>query len=122
MTLIKIQVAPGIDKQNTEYGAEGRWIDCDNVRFRYGLPEKIGGWVKTTTEALVGAARGIINWFSLDGDQYLITGTNKKLYVYQNQAFHDITPIRVSGASITEFTTTSGSTSVTVTDATHGAI
>ena len=88
MTLIKIQVAPGIDKQNTETGAEGRWIDCDNVRFRYGLPEKIGGWAKTTAEALVGAARGIINWFSLDGDQYLMTGTNKKLYVYQNQAFH----------------------------------
>ena len=63
MTLIKIQVAPGIDKQNTETGAEGRWIDCDNVRFRYGLPEKIGGWAKTTSEALVGAARGIINWF-----------------------------------------------------------
>ena len=86
------------------------------------LPEKIGGWAKTTTEALVGAARGIINWFSLDGDQYLMTGTNKKLYVYQNQVFYDITPIRVSGASITEFTTTSGSTTVTVTDATHGAI
>ena len=122
MTLVKVQVAPGIDKQNTEYGAEGRWIDCDNVRFRYGLPEKIGGWAKTTTEALVGAARGIINWFSLDGDQYLMTGTNKKLYVYQNQVFYDITPIRVSGASITEFTTASGSTTVTVTDATHGAI
>ena len=122
MTLVKVQVAPGIDKQNTEYGAEGRWIDCDNVRFRYSLPEKIGGWAKTTAEALVGAARGIITWFSLDGDQYLMTGTNKKLYVYQNQAFHDITPIRVSGASITEFTTTSGSTTVTVTDATHGAI
>ncbi len=122
MTLIKIQVAPGIDKQNTEYGAEGRWIDCDNVRFRYGLPEKIGGWAKTTPEALVGAARGIITWFSLDGDAYLITGTNKKLYVYQNQAFHDITPIRETGASITNFTTASGSTSVTVTDATHGAV
>ena len=115
MTLIKIQVAPGIDKQNTEYGAEGRWIDCDNVRFRYGLPEKIGGWAKTTPEALLGAARGIINWFSLDGDQYLITGTNKKLYVYQNQAFHDITPIRATGSSITNFTTTNGSTTVTVT-------
>ncbi len=122
MTLIKIQVAPGIDKQNTEYGAEGRWIDCDNVRFRYGLAEKIGGWAKTTPEALVGAARGIITWFSLDGDAYLITGTNKKLYVYQNQAFHDITPIRETGASITNFTTASGSTSVTVTDATHGAV
>jgi hypothetical protein len=122
MTLIKVQVAPGIDKQDTEYGAEGRWIDCDNVRFRYGLPEKIGGWSKVSTSALVGAARGIITWFSLDGDQYAITGTNKKLYAYQNQAWYDITPIRESGASITNFTTTSGSTSVTVTDASHGAI
>jgi hypothetical protein len=122
MTLIKVQVAPGIDKQDTEYGAEGRWIDCDNVRFRYGLPEKIGGWAKVSTSALVGAARGIITWFSLDGDQYTITGTNKKLYVYQNQAWYDITPIRESGASITNFTTTNTSTSVTVTDATHGAI
>ena len=122
MSLIKVQVSPGIDKQNTETGAEGRWVDCDNVRFRYGLPEKIGGWAKTTGEALLGAARGIINWFSLDGDQYLMTGTNKKLYVYQNQAFHDITPIRETGASITNFTTTNTSTSVTVTDATHGAV
>ena len=122
MTLIKVQVAPGIDKQDTEYGAEGRWIDCDNVRFRYGLPEKIGGWSKVSTSALVGAARGIVTWFSLDGDQYTITGTNKKLYVYQNQAWYDITPIRESGASITNFTTIDTSTSVTVTDATHGAI
>mgnify|MGYP005987464749 FL=1 len=122
MTLVKVQVAPGIDKQDTEYGAEGRWIDCDNVRFRYGLPEKIGGWSKVSTSALVGAARGIVTWFSLDGDQYAITGTNKKLYVYQNQAWYDITPIRESGASITNFTTINGSTSVTITDATHGAI
>jgi len=122
MTLIKVQVAPGIDKQDTEYGAEGRWIDCDNVRFRYGLPEKIGGWSKVSTSALVGAARGIVTWFSLDGDQYTITGTNKKLYAYQNQEWYDITPIRESGASITNFTTTNTSTSVTVTDATHGAI
>jgi len=122
MTLVKVQVAPGIDKQDTEYGAEGKWIDCDNVRFRYGLPEKIGGWSKVSTSALVGAARGIVTWFSLDGDQYTITGTNKKLYAYQNQEWYDITPIRESGASITNFTTTNTSTSVTVTDATHGAI
>ena len=55
MPLSKLQIAPGIDKQNTEYGAEGRWVDCDNVRFRYGLPEKIGGWEKVTSDALVGA-------------------------------------------------------------------
>ena len=122
MTLIKVQVAPGVDKQDTEYGAEGRWTNTDNVRFRYGLPEKIGGWAKVTSDALVGAARGIITWFSLDGDQYAITGTNKKLYVYQNGAWSDITPIRVTGASITDFTTTDTSTTVKVTDAAHGAI
>ena len=122
MTLIKVQVAPGVDKQDTEYGAEGRWTNTDNVRFRYGLPEKIGGWSKVTSDALVGAARGIVTWFSLDGDQYAITGTNKKLYVYQNGAWYDITPIRVTGASITDFTTTDTLTTVTVTDALHGAI
>jgi hypothetical protein len=122
MTLIKVQVAPGVDKQSTEYGAEGRWTNTDNVRFRYGLPEKIGGWAKVTSDALVGAARGIITWFSLDGDQYAITGTNKKLYVYQNGSWYDITPIRSTGASITDFTTTDTSTSVTATDASHGAI
>jgi len=68
MPLIKVQIAPGVDKQDTEYGAEGRWTNTDNVRFRYGLPEKIGGWAKVTSDALVGAARGIITWFSLDGD------------------------------------------------------
>jgi len=122
MTLIKVQVAPGVDKQSTEYGAEGRWTNTDNVRFRYGLPEKIGGWAKVTSDALVGAARGIITWFSLDGDQYAITGTNKKLYVYQNGSWYDITPIRSTGASITDFTTTDTLTTVTATDALHGAI
>ena len=122
MTLIKVQVAPGVDKQSTEYGAEGRWTNTENVRFRYGLPEKIGGWAKVTSDALVGAARGIVTWFSLDGDQYAITGTNKKLYVYQNGSWYDITPIRSTGASITDFTTTDTSTSVTATDASHGAI
>ena len=122
MPLNKFIFQPGINREGTDYDNEGGWFDSNLIRFKNGRPQKIGGWAKTTAEALVGAARGIISWFSLDGDQYLMTGTNKKLYVYQNQAFHDITPIRDSGASITNFTTTSGSTTVTVTDATHGAI
>ena len=81
MALIKLPFMPGIDKQDTEYGAEGKWSDCDNVRFRYGLPEKIGGWAKVNSDALVGATRGMRAWFSLDGDPYTIIGTNKKLYV-----------------------------------------
>ena len=121
MPLTKLQIAPGIDKQNTEYGAEGRWVDCDNVRFRYGLPEKIGGWSKVTSDALVGATRAILTYSDLKGVKYAIYGTNKKLYAYSENSYADITPTRATG-SITQFATTSGSSTVTVTDADHGAL
>ena len=121
MPLTKLQIAPGIDKQNTEYGAEGKWVDCDNVRFRYGLPEKIGGWEKVTSDALVGATRAILTYSDLKGVKYAIYGTNKKLYAYSENSYADITPTRATG-SITQFATTSGSSTVTVTDADHGAL
>jgi hypothetical protein len=123
MPLSKLQIAPGIDKQNTEYGAEGRWVDSDNVRFRYGLPEKIGGWEKVTTDALVGATRAILSYSALNGVKYAIYGTNKKLYAYSEGNYADITPTRSTGTgNITDFATTSGSTTVTVTDSSHGAL
>ena len=123
MPLTKLQIAPGIDKQNTEYGAEGRWVDCDNVRFRYGLPEKIGGWEKVTSDALVGATRAILTYSDLGGVKYAIYGTNKKLYAYSENSYSDITPIRSTATgNITQFATTSGSSTVTVTDASHGAL
>jgi hypothetical protein len=121
MPLTKLQIAPGIDKQNTEYGAEGRWVDCDNVRFRYGLPEKIGGWSKVTSDALVGATRAIITYSDLNGVKYAVYGTNKKLYAYSENSYADITPTRATG-SITQFGTTDESSTVTVTDADHGAL
>ena len=121
MPLTKLQIAPGIDKQNTEYGAEGRWVDCDNVRFRYGLPEKIGGWTKVTSDALVGATRAILTWSDLNGVKYAMYGTNKKLYIYSEGSYADITPTRATG-SITQFGTTNTSSTVTVTDADHGAL
>ena len=122
MPLVDIEVQPGVDKQDTPTGAEGRWIDCDNVRFRYGLPEKIGGWETVTADYLVGAGRGIHSWTSLDGSPYLSLGTNKKLYVYVDSAWYDITPIRASGTgNITDFTTINTSTNVVVHDAAHGA-
>ncbi len=46
MPLLRLFLKPGVDKQNTEYGAEGGWVDSDYVRFRYGLPEKVGGWTQ----------------------------------------------------------------------------
>tara|TARA_Y100001938_G_C8068006_1_gene421436 strand:- start:30 stop:1886 length:1857 start_codon:yes stop_codon:yes gene_type:complete len=121
MPLTKLQVAPGIDKQNTEYGAEGKWVDSDNVRFRYGQPEKIGGWTKVTSDALLGATRAILTWSDLSGVNHAMYGTNKKLYAYSENSYADITPTRGTG-SITQFATTSGSTTVTVTDAEHGAL
>ena len=121
MPLTKLQVAPGIDKQNTEYGAEGRWVDSDNVRFRYGQPEKIGGWTKVTSDALLGATRAILTWSDLSSVNHAMYGTNKKLYAYSENSYADITPTRGTG-SITQFATTSGSTTVTVTDADHGAL
>ena len=121
MPLTKLQIAPGIDKQNTEYGAEGKWVDGDNIRFRYGMPEKIGGWAKVTSDALVGATRAILTWSALNGVKYAVYGTNKKLYAYSEKSYADITPERGTG-SITQFATTSGSATVTVTDADHGAL
>ena len=123
MPLTKLQIAPGIDKQNTEYGAEGKWIDCDNVRFRYGLPEKIGGWTKVTSDALVGATRAILTYSALNGVKYAIYGTNKKLYAYSENNYADITPTRSTGTgNITQFGTTNTSSTVTITDSSHGAL
>ena len=123
MPLTKLQIAPGIDKQNTEYGAEGRWIDGDNIRFRYGQPEKIGGWEKVTSDALLGATRAILTYSDLKGVNYAVYGTNKKLYAYSENTYADITPTRATGTgNITQFETTNGSTSVIVTDSSHGAL
>ena len=123
MPLTKLQIAPGIDKQNTEYGAEGRWVDGDNIRFRYGQPEKIGGWEKVTSDALLGATRAILTYSDLKGVNYAVYGTNKKLYGYSEGTYADITPTRATGTgNITQFETTNGSTSVIVTDSSNGAL
>ena len=122
MPLATVKFAPGFDKQSTAYGAEGKWIDGENVRFRYGQPEKIGGWVKLISNKLIGAVRAQFAWTSLDGTRFLGIGTDKKLYIYTEGAIHDITPIRATESSLTNpFVTTNGSAVVTVTDSGHGA-
>jgi hypothetical protein len=122
MPLVRLNLRPGIDKQNTEYGAQGGWTDCDNVRFRYGLPEKIGGWVpfQQGDQALIGMISKIFNWNDLNGTPYSIVGTNRKLYVYAREGWQDITPIRATGTGAT-FTTVAGSDQVTVNLVAHGA-
>ena len=120
MPLSKIVFKPGIDKQNTQYGAEGGWVDCDNVRFRYGQPEKIGGWTAAVTNTLIGVARDIHSYTDLAGDSFAGIGTDRKLYIYFDNNFYDITPIRLTQAATFAFV--DGSTTVTVTSASHGAV
>ena len=111
--LQKLGFLPGFNKQVTETGAEGQWFDGDNVRFRYGTPEKIGGWTQLGDDKLTGAARAIHHFDDNSGIKYAAIGTNRILYVYSEGLFYDIHPIRttITGA---DFTSTSSSTTVTI--------
>jgi len=118
--LQKLGFLPGFNKQVTETGAEGQWFDGDNVRFRYGTPEKIGGWSQLGESKLTGAARALHHWDNNAGIKYAAIGTNRILYVYSGGTYYDIHPIRTTIAGAT-FTSTSSSTTVTVTVGTpHG--
>jgi len=120
--LQKLGFAPGFNKQVTETGAEGQWFDGDNVRFRYGSPEKIGGWEQLGTNKLTGAARAVHNWNNNIGIKYSAIGTNRILYVFSDGLYYDIHPIRttITGAN---FTSTSGSATVTITvSSPHGLL
>ena len=116
MALIKIPFRPGFNKQQTDTQNENNWVDGDNVRFRYGQPEKIGGWLQDTSSELIGAARKQHIYADLDGRKYNAIGTNRCLYIYHSGTFYDITPIdpdrQSTGANIT---TTNASATVTIT-------
>ena len=118
--LQKLGFLPGFNKQVTETGAEGQWFDGDNVRFRYGTPEKIGGWDQLGEDKLTGAARALHHFDDNAGIKYAAIGTNRILYVYSGGLYYDIHPIRATLTGAT-FTSTASSTSVTVTcTGTHG--
>ena len=121
MALTKIPFQPGFNKQLTDTQAENVWVNGDNVRFRYGQPEKIGGWLQVNADTLIGVARAQHVFNDLDGRKYAAIGTNRCLYIYYSGDLYDITPIdpdrQQTGADIT---TTNGSTTVTITTtATH---
>ena len=113
--LQKIGFQPGINKQISETTAEGQWIDCDNVRFRYGTPEKIGGWKQLGTDSLTGATRGLHHFVNSLGRKYAIIGTNSILYAYSGGVFYDIHPIKSTTTLTNAFSTTNGSPTVTIT-------
>jgi len=118
MPLTNVQIRPGFNKQVTETGAEGQWTDGDFVRFRYGLPEKIGGWEQITGSTLVGAVREQLVWADLDGRRYAALGTNKGLFIFYEGAFYDITPLGTAKTGCT-FDTVNTSATVTVNKASH---
>jgi hypothetical protein len=105
MPLTQLNFQPGIDTENTKTGAEGRWVDCDKVRFRKGLPQKIGGWTKFSEAYYVGVGRALAAWFSLSGARYEGLGTDRKVYIYQGGTNADVTPIRSSNVVSNVFTT-----------------
>ena len=113
--LQKIGFLPGFNKQITETTAEGQWVDGDNVRFRYGTPEKIGGWSQLGENKITGAARALFHLVNKAGTKFSIIGTNRILYAYSGGVFYDIHPIKTTTTLTSAFTTTNGSPTVTIT-------
>ena len=123
MSLQNLKFRPGIVRETTSYTNEGGWYDGDLVRFRFGLPEKIGGWEKVTSNTFQGSCRSLHNWIAFDGSDYLGGGTNLKFYIENGLQFHDITPIRkTSSLTAAALATVNTETTVTVTDPSHGAL
>ena len=119
--LQKVNFAPGINKQITATAAEGQWIDCDNVRFRYLFPEKIGGWKQLGADNITGAVRALHQFTNSTGRKYSIIGSNRILYAYSGGVFYDIHPIKSTTTLTNAFSTTNGSTTVTINFSTdHG--
>jgi len=125
MKLVDLKFQPGIDKQDTAYSAgdQRKYVDSNLVRFHYGKPERWKGWsyLPDPNKTVVGVVRDTHSWIGLDGTTYLALGTDRKLYLYSGSALYDITPIRETAALTNPFTT-NGTTTVSVTDADHGAI
>lgn len=123
--LAKIKINPGINRDSTNYANTGGWFDCDYIRFRNGLPEKIGGWTKVYANqtALIGKCRRMYDWSSLVGASYLAIPTNVKFYVDNSSSIIDITPIRRSVTLANDpISTTNTSNTIVITDVNHGAI
>ena len=113
--LRKVNFRPGFNKQLTPSGVEAGWIGGDYTRFRYGMPEKIGGWEETQTNILPGAGRKIFGWFDTQGNRWIAVGTNKILAVWFEGEFHDITPLDSSlDQSGVTIDTSNGSTAATL--------
>jgi len=120
--LQKLQFKPGVNRETTSYTNEGGWFDCEKIRFRSGVPEKIGGWSKKSSKTFLGTCRALHSWVSLDGSVRTGVGTHLKYYINEGVDYNDITPIRATTTNGIVFAATNGSSIVTATDDNHGAV
>jgi hypothetical protein len=122
MPLNKFVFRPGINREGTDYDNEGGWFDSNLVRFKNGRPQKIGGWTKDTAQSYAGTARALHGWVALSGNRYLGVGTTFKYYIKEGNTFNDITPVGKTSTNSVTFAATNGSSIITVTDSSHGAV
>jgi hypothetical protein len=122
MPLSKLQFTPGINKEMTDLVDKGGWADGNLVRFRKGLPEKIGGWEKSNNNSYLGTGRALLAWVDLDSTKYIGLGTTFKYYVNLGSNYFDVTPIRATTTNGIVFSATNGSATITATDNAHGAV
>jgi len=124
MPYSKYILKPGINREGTDYSNEGGWFDANLIRFRKGLPEKIGGWQKITSNYVLGIARALHGWVNLNTTKFLGIGTTWKYYVESGNVFNDITPIRAttSAGDVTFAKVANDDATITVSDTAHGAV
>lgn len=123
MPLTKLQFRPGVNRETTSYTNEGGWFNSEKVRFRSGLPEKIGGWVKTSIYSFLGVCRALHTWVTLGGSRLTGVGTSEKYYINDGGQYYDITPLRsTTAAGDVTFAAVNTESTLTVTDASHGAV
>jgi len=123
MAVRKLQFKPGVNRETTRYAAEGQWYETDKVRFRRGLPQKIGGWQRISANTYLGVARSLFNWSTLSEQNLIAAGTNLKYYIEKGGEYNDITPIRATtAAGDVTFAAVNGDATLTVSDTAHGAL
>ena len=122
MAYTKLNLKPGINREGTAYDNEGGWFDGNLIRFRNGHVEKLKGWAKLSSNTFLGVARALHNWMGLGSNLYLGVGTTFKYYIKEGTVYSDVTPIRATTTNGITFAATDGSSTITATDSSHGAV
>jgi hypothetical protein len=121
MPFLKLNFRPGVNRDQTSYSGEGGWYECDKIRFFSGYPQKIGGWEKATPDFFFGTCRQLLNWITSYSDNMLALGTNNHVYIEVGGVYYNVTPLRATTTNTATFAATNGSSTITVTDTSHGA-